>query len=762
MSSTNEEFHGKIGRAVDDSEPWWPEPDLPDKDSPNVVVILLDDTGFSHLGSYGSFIDTPTFDRLADEGLRYTNFHTTALCSPTRACLLTGRNHHSVGMRSLSNFDTGFPNMRGRIAPSAATLAQMLNPLGYHTMAVGKWHLAPMREASAAGPFQNWPLQKGFNRFYGFMNGETDQFHPELCSDNHYIDPPATPEEGYHLSEDLVEQSIGMIRNQKSLVQERPFFLYLSFGATHAPHQAPDDYLAKYRGKFDEGWDVWRQRVYERQLEMGVIPPDTELSPRNPGVKPWEELSENEQVFACRLQEAFAAFLEHTDTQVGRLLEALESMGELDNTVIFTLSDNGASQEGRVTGVMDEFRYFNNIPEDVDEAVKRLDDIGTRRSFTNYPWGWAQVGNTPGKRYKQNTHSGGVRDPLIVTWPAGIDPACRGQIRTQFHHVIDITPTVLEILGTELPAQVGGIEQQPIEGTSLAYTFAPAAADARKVPTTKTSQYFEMLGHRGIWHEGWKAVTFHEHTQALDDDVWELYHLDEDFSEVNDLAQAQPEKLAEMVELFWSEAEKYGVLPIETSLGNLGLFGGHPVRGTPRARNDFVYRPPMDRIPSESAPGLGARSWHLHAEVSRTSGEQDGVILATGTVNNGLCAYVLDNRLVYEHNYFNTRTIITSECELPVGDIELGVEFVRVQLGPAQIRLWLDGNQVGEGVVPEVATMISSVGMDVGRNISGVSHAYEAPFEFAGEIREIRIDTVRALRKEDEQAAEIRVAMGTQ
>ena len=759
------QFEGKIAREIRDSEPWWPEPVLPKKDSPNVVVILLDDTGFSHLGSYGSFIDTPNFDRLADTGIRYTNFHTTALCSPTRACLLTGRNHHSVGMRSLSHFDTGFPNMRGCIAPSAATLAEMLTPLGYHTMAVGKWHLAPMRETSAAGPFNNWPLQRGFNRFYGFLNGETDQFHPELSNDNHYIDPPATPEEGYHLSEDLVDQSIVMIRNQKSLVSERPFFLYLAFGATHAPHQAPDEYLAKYRGKFDEGWDVWRQRVFERQLEMGVIPPNTQLSPRNLGVKPWEELSADEQAFACRLQEAFAAFLDHTDAQVGRLLAELEAMGELDNTIVFALSDNGASQEGHATGVMDEFRYFNNIPEDIDAAVKRLDDIGTRRGFNNYPWGWAQVGNTPGKRYKKNTHSGGVRDPLIVSWPAGISPACRGQIRTQFHHVTDIVPTVLEVLGVEAEPLVKGIEQQPIEGISMAYTFAPAAADAKAVPTKKTSQYFEMLGHRAIWADGWKAVTFHKRNDTLDDDVWELYHLDEDFSEMNDLAAAEPERLAEMIELFWSEAEKYDVLPIETTLETLGnprLFGGHPVKGTPRARDEFVYRPPMDRIPGENAPGMGARSWHLRASVSRTSAKQDGAILAVGTVNNGLCAYVLNNRLVYEHNYFNTRTIIASEGELPVGDVTLGVKFVRVKKGPAKVTLWVGNDQVADGVVPEVSTMISSLGMDIGRNLTGVSDAYKAPFKFAGDIHKIEIDTVRALRPEDELAAEIRVAMGTQ
>ena len=756
----SDQFEGTIAREVADSTPWWPDPVLPEEGSPNVLIVLLDDTGFSHLGSFGSFIDTPNFDRLAANGLRYTNFHTTALCSPTRACLLTGRNHHSVGMRAVSNFDTGYPNMRGRIAPSAATLAEVLEPAGYHTLAVGKWHLAPMREASAAGPFTDWPLQRGFNRFYGFLNGETDQFHPELCADNHYIEPPATPEDGYHVSEDLVDQSIDMIRNQKSLVPERPFFLYLCFGATHAPHQAPDEYLAKYRGRFDEGWDVWRQRVYERQLELGVIPEGTELAPRNPGVEPWDDLSANEKAFACRLQEAFAAFLDHTDVQLGRLLDALDDQGKLDNTIVFALSDNGASQEGNASGVTDEFLYFNNIPEDIDAAVGRLDDIGTRRSSSNYPWGWAQVGNTPGKRYKQNTHSGGVRDPLIVSWPAGMDPACKGQIRTQFHHVIDIAPTVLEVLGYEAPNVVKGVEQQPVEGTSLAYTFDPAAADATAVPTAKTSQYFEMFGHRAIWSEGWKAVTYHQQGRPLEDDTWELYHLDEDFSEANDLAESDPERLATMVELFWEEAERYGVLPIDSGEAR-GLFAGHPMAGTPRARNTFLYLPPLDRVPIDTAPALGSRAWHLRASVSRSDASDQGVILALGTINNGLTAFVQDNRLVYEHNYFRTVTTISS-TPLPTGDVTLGVDFDRVRRGPARVRLLADDEVIGEGIVPKISTMISSTGLDFGQSTAGVSDAFSAPFAFEGTIHSVEIATQRAMSADDELAAEIRVALGTQ
>ncbi len=438
-------FKGRIGRTQSESKAWWPEFAKPRAGAPNIITILFDDTGFSHFGCYGSSISTPNVDRLAGGGLRYTNYHTTALCSPTRAALLTGRNHHSVGMRGLANWNTGFPNCTGSISKSAATLAEILGPHGYSTFAVGKWHLTPMEETSAAGPFDQWPLSRGFDRFYGFMQGETDQFYPELYCDSHPIDPPRTPEQGYHLTEDLIDQSIGLIRSQKSAIPEKPFYLYLCFGATHAPHQAPDEYLKKYRGRFDAGWDVIRQQWFERQKALGVIPADTELAGRNAGVEPWENLSADEKRVVLRLQEAFAAFLEHTDAQIGRLLSFLESVGQLENTVIMVMSDNGASQEGGPIGVIDTFKYFNGIPENIEDTIARIDDIGGPKSNTNYPWGWSQVGNCPGKRYKGTTHGGGIRDPLVVHWPAGISDA--GGIRTQFHHVTDIAPTILEIVG---------------------------------------------------------------------------------------------------------------------------------------------------------------------------------------------------------------------------------------------------------------------------------------------------------------------------
>ena len=757
MPATLERFEGTIGRTHQDSTPWWPEIPTPREGSPNVLVILLDDTGFAHFGCYGSTIATPNVDRLATAGLRYTNFHTTALCSPTRACLLTGRNHHTVGMRSVSNMRSGFPHLRGHITKHAATVAQLLSDEGYGTYCVGKWHLTPMADTSAAGPFDQWPLQRGFGRFYGFLGGETDQFHPELTIDNHHVEAPAGPAEGYHLSEDLVDQAIGFLHDDRSVYPDRPFFMYLAFGATHAPHHAPADYMAKYRGRFDEGWDVVRDQWFARQRELGVVPADTVLAPRNPGVLPWGDLSDNERALACRLQEAFAAMLEHTDAQIGRLVEALEHLEVLDDTLIMVLSDNGASQEGGPTGVLDEMKFFNFVAEDPDTAVERLDEIGGPRSHSNYPWGWAQVGNTPGKRYKQNTHSGGIRDPLIISWPGGIEPAALGQVRTQFHHVIDLAPTLLELLGIAAPGEIAGVAQQPIEGTSLAYTFKQNANDAVAVPTQKERQYFEMFGHRAIWADGWKAVAFHRPDTSLDDDVWELYHLDEDFSECNDLAATQPERLADMVEMFWEEAERYQVLPIMDRSG--GLFAGHPTPGTPRARDQFVYLPPTQRVPMDSAPALGSRSWTMRFEVERPVGDEAGVLLGFGTVNNGLVVYVDDDgHLVYDHNAYSNHTVVRSLDPVPVGSSVLEVHQDRVRRGPGRAHLVVDGVQVADVIVPLVPVMVSSIGMDIGRNPTGISSAYEAPYEFAGRLARVEIGTTRSFRPEEETAIELAAA----
>ncbi len=743
---SGEDFQGVIGRTYADSQPWWP-PARFKQGAPNVVMVVLDDTGFSHLGCYGSTIETPNIDALAASGLRYTGFHTTALCSPTRACLLTGRNHHAVGMRAISNFDTGFPNMRGAVPRSAATLAEILRDRGYATFATGKWHLAPMAECSAAGPYANWPLQKGFDRYYGFLQGETDQFFPELTSDNHFVDAPGGPEDGYHVSEDIVDRSATMVRDLTSLAPERPFFLYLAFGAMHSPHQAPDAWLKKYRGRFDTGWDVAREEWFARQKAMGIVPPETKLAPHNPGVKPWSELSVNQQRFAARLQEAFAAMLDHTDHQIGRLMQFLQSIDRWDNTLFVLLSDNGASQEGGQAGVLDEMKWFNGIRESADEAVERLDDIGGPDSHCNIPWGWAQAGNTPLKWYKQNTHGGGVRDPLIMHWPAGIKAG--GETRDQFCHAIDVAPTILGALGIETPDVVAGVPQTPVHGVSLTPTFADP--DAR---LDRGAQYFEMLGHRGIWKDGWKAVTHHEAGMPFDDDKWELYHLDQDFSEHDDLAQAQPAKLKALVDLWWSEADKHGVLPLDDR-GLFALFAASRRPGLPTARDRFIYHPPISHIVSDACAPV-ARGWRTEVTLTHPANGGDGALIARGSLNSGFALFVKEGRLVFDYNDFHRHTRLEAETLLTPGARTIVLEVRRNADGSAEADLSVDGAPVAAGKIPRLLFIISSTGMDLGRSLSPVTDDYAAPFAYPGQIARVMFELPGATPTRGEVKAHLR------
>ncbi len=720
-------WQGTIGRTVAESTPHWPEPTHPGEDAPNVVVVLFDDLGFSQLGCYGSTIDTPNIDALAGDGLRYTNFHVTPLCSPTRAALLTGRNHHTVGMRGVSNMNNGFPNLTGQVSDHAATMAEVLHDAGYATFAVGKWHLAPMEQCSAAGPYDQWPLQRGFDRFYGFLDGETDQFSPTLTYDNHFVEPPKSPEEGYHVSEDIIDKAIQFMHDSVSVRPDRPFFLYTAFGATHAPHQAPQSYLDKYRGAFDQGWDAVRDEWFANQQELGLLAEGTQLAPRNPGVEAWADMPEVHQRLAARLQEAFAAFLEHTDAQIGRLIDSLRDLGQLDNTIVLVLADNGASQEGGPFGVMHEMKFFNGILETPEEAIDHIDEIGGPHSHTNYPWGWAQAGNTPFKWYKQNTHEGGVHVPLVVHWPDGLGEV-GGELRHQFHHVNDIAPTVYEACGVTPKDAYRGLEQMPISGTSLGYTFAGA-----EEPTRKEVQYFEMGGHRGIWLDGWKAVTRHNPGDSFDDDVWELYHVDVDPSECDNLVDSHPEKLAELIDRWWEEAELHGVLPLDDRM--LELFGArfrdrspHPVD------RHYVYRPPMAPLSSQAGAPLGGRSWHATATVIRDAGD-DGVLFATGTENSGISFFVKDDHLVFDYNAFDDHTVVRSEGPIPVGESKLGVQFHRGAKRRAAVTLTVDGQPVATGEVPWMMSTISSVGMSVAQDAgSPVSREYDDAFAFAGKL----------------------------
>ncbi|MDZ7674841.1 MAG: arylsulfatase [Acidimicrobiales bacterium] len=731
-------FEGTIGPTLAESDPWFDEAPHPGDGAPNVVVVLLDDTGFAQLGCYGSDIDTPNIDALAAEGLQFTNFHVTPLCSPTRASLLTGRSQHAVGMRGVSNFNTGFPNMLGHISHHAATVAEVLRAEGYATFCAGKWHLAPMEQCSAAGPFDHWPLGRGFERFYGFLEGETDQFHPSLVCDNHPIDPPASSnvhssEDGYHLSEDLVDQLLGMISDSVGVRPDRPFFAYLPFGATHAPHQAPPAYLDKYRGRYDQGWDVVRQRWYERQLELGVIPEGTELAPRNPGVEPWEELPENQQRLAVRLQEAFAAFLDHTDDQIGRLVDGLRALDLLDDTILVVLADNGASQEGGPFGVMHEMKFFNGLLETPDEAIERIDDIGGPHSHTNYPWGWAQCGNSPFKWYKQNTHEGGVHVPMVVHWPGGVAHEQRGSRRDQFVNVADIVPTIYELVGVTPPETFNGLEQQPVTGHSFANVLGDPEA-----PATNTLQYFEMFGSRALVAGEWKAVCKHQQGGDFDTEPWELYHLAADRSECNDLGGTHPDKLDELIGLWWSEAERHGVLPLDDRL--IELFGArfrdrspHPVD------RRYVYRPPMSPIPAQAAAATGGHSFDLTARITRTEGEE-GVLYATGTENAGFSVFVQDDRFVVDYNAFDDHTVVESSVPVPVGDSTLVARFRRGERRTGAIEIAVDGAVAGRADLGLYMLIMSSVGASVGHDHgSAVSPRYRAPFAFTGTLHEVEI-----------------------
>ena len=724
-------FEGTIGRTLADSEPWFDEPPHPGDGAPNVVVVLLDDTGFAQLGCYGSEIETPNIDALAAGGLQFTDFHVTPLCSPTRASLLTGRSQHTVGMRAVSNFRTGFPNMLGHISSHAATMAEVLRDEGYTTFCVGKWHLAPMEQCSAAGPFEQWPLARGFDRFYGFLEGETDQFHPDLVCDNHLIEPPTRPEDGYHLSEDLVDQALRMVADAKGVRPDRPFFMYLPFGATHAPHQAPEDYLAKYRGRFDEGWDVVRRRWFERQLELGVIPDGTELAPRNPGVEPWDELPENQQRLAARLQEAFAGFLDHTDAQIGRLVDGLRETGQLDNTLLMVMADNGASQEGGPFGVMHEMKFFNGILESPDEAIDRIDDIGGPHSHTNYPWGWAQAGNSPFKWYKQNTHEGGVHVPLVVHWADGIAEEQRGTKRDQFAFVADVAPTIYELLGVTPPTVHHGVEQLPVTGHSFASVLDDPGADS-----TNDVQYFEMGGSRALVAGAWKAVCKHEASADFDREPWELYHLAEDRSECHDLAEEEPERLAALIEQWWEEAERHGALPLDDRM--IELFGARfrPRSPHPEDRR-YVYRPPMGPMPSQASAAIGGRDADITASVDREVGDE-GVLFATGTQNSGISVFVQDDRLILDYNAFDDHTVVESSIRVPPGPSSLAVQLRRGEGLAGTVAVLVDGVECGRADVALYMRMISSVGSSIGYDHgSAVSARYDGPFEFAGVLHEV-------------------------
>lgn len=719
-----------IGRTAAESTPHWPAPPRPPEGAPNILMVLLDDVGYSDFGCYGGDAATPTIDRLAACGIRYTGFHTTAMCSTTRAALLTGRNHHSVGVGCLANFDSGYPGYRGKIAKSAGTIAEMLRPHGYRNYMTGKWHVTPLYETGPTGPTDGWPLARGFDRFYGFLDAETDQFSPELVRDNTHVSAPGTYESGYHLTEDLVDESIRMLAEHRAGSPGTPWFMYVAPGACHAPHQCPKALIDQYDPMFEDGWDAARERRLARMLDLGIVPPGTVLPDRNPMVKPWVVLGDDERRVAQRLQAAYAAMLDHTDRHLARLIDFLESTGQFDDTLVLVLSDNGASQEGGPLGFVNALGPFNLIHETTETKLARLGDIGGPDTHTNFPWGWAMAANTPLKRYKQNTHGGGIRDPLVISWPAGISGA--GELRHQFAHCSDVVPTLLDVVGIDPPGHVGGVEQQPLEGTSFAATFSDPAAD-----TGKSVQYFEMFSHRGLWLDGWKAVAYHAPGTPIDDDVWELYHLDEDVNEIDDLAAEQPERLAAMIERWWQEAETHQVLPLDDRFGQRFAENAARVHG---ARTHYEFWSGMGHLASDVAPDVRSRSYRIVAEVEIPDGGAEGVLIAHGDATSGYSLYVADGHLVHDLNVGGTHHVVRSDRPVAPGRHDLGFRMERAD-GHGTGILSIDGDDVGSMETDHFFfTLISFSGLDIGLDRGSPVSDYAAPFEFTGTLRRVTVD----------------------
>lgn len=696
---------------------------------PNIIYVVLDDVGYSDLGCFGSDIETPNFDSLAQSGLRYSNFHTTTLCSPTRASLLTGRNHHSVGMRYLANADMGWPSGRGAISHKAGTLAEILRFEGYSTYAVGKWHLAPTENANAAGPFDQWPLGRGFERFYGFMNGSTDQYYPELVQDNQSVRPPAMPEEGYHLSDDLSDKAVHFLADKMAVWPEKPFFLYLCYGAGHFPHQAPQAVREKYKGRFAHGWDEERQRRLAKQKQMGLVPPDTELPSPHPDIRGWDSLTDKERAVAELMQESYAGFMDHTDSGFGRVLDFLIRSGIRNNTVIVLISDNGASIDCDPDGTTNVLRWFNQVPDDFSISAQKMDDIGTERSFGNYPWGWAQASNTPLKLFKSYTHGGGVRDPMIISWPTGITD--KGTIRTQFAHVTDITPTILSICDIDAPETINGVSQMPIHGEDLSYSFETPDASSRK-----QTQYFEMYGHRSIWHKGWKAVTQHKSGTDFETEQWELYHLDNDFSEVHNLAEQMPSKLTELKERWWAEAGRYGVMPLDDS----DVLFKPPYRpGAPRWRNEYSYFPPVSPIPAEAAPMTQDVSHRIEIEIERSRADESGTLVCFGNSHGGYAIEIIDNRLIYTYNYVGLDiTRLVSDRVIPLGKATLAFEFAKSAPLKGIGRILVDKKPAGEAIFERTLLRLSLAPLTLGYASSGpLDPERQESLPFSGRINHI-------------------------
>ena len=744
-------FSGEIKLDVRDSVADWDAftaPKPPDG-APNVLVVLFDDTGCAAWSPYGGRIEMPTLQRLADNGLTYAQWHTTALCSPTRSTFLTGRNHHANGFASISESSTGFPGYSSHIPPENGTIAHVLRDAGYSTFWVGKNHNVPVDAWTQGSSKKEWPLGMGYDRFYGFIGGETNQWYPDLAEDNHYIDQPSTPEDGYHLSKDLADQALLFIRDSRQSEPDKPWYLWFCPGANHAPHHAPQEFIDRYKGKFDDGYEAYREWVLPRMIERGLLPEGTELTPINPmpdgtfgpsdAVRPWDTLSAEEKALFCRMAEVYAGFSEYTDHQVGRIVDYLEESGQLDNTIIFYCADNGASGEGSPNGSVNEGKFFNGFPDEIEENLAMLDQLGTPATYNHYPTGWAVAFSTPYRMFKRYTYQGGVCDPLVVHWPAGIK--ARGDVREQYHHSTDIYPTILDACGVEMPETVNGVAQSPLAGVSMRYSF-----DAADAPTRKETQYYEMFGMRGIWHKGWKAVTEHGPISGMSDfenDTWQLFHTDEDRAEAHDLAAEHPEKVKELVDLWFAEAKANNVLPLNDMMvvgKDLETFIAMEFKIPVPPSGQYTYYPGTTAVPERSAANVHGVSYKALAEVEFT-GDSQGVIFAQGSRFGGHALFVKDGALTYAYNFLGippeTRITATAPSS---GRHVVGVEFTKERMGEhhesyGPLKLWVDDEVVAEQEIRTMTGHFSLCGEGLCIGYDGgdaVSAEYRPKFAFTG------------------------------
>jgi len=740
-------FGGIIELDIRDSRPDWNA--FLDKkapaDAPNVLVILYDDTGQAAWSPYGGRIEMPTLDRLAKNGLTYTQWHTTSVCSPTRSAFLTGRNHHQNGFGTIAESASGFPGYAGHIPPENATLATVLRNAGWTTLWVGKNHNVPVDAFDIAANRQHWPLGLGYDRFYGFIGGETNQWYPELIEDNHFVEQPYLPEDGYHFSRDIADKAIAFIQDTKQSRADKPWYLWYCPGANHAPHHAPQAYIDKYKGKFDDGYEAYREWVLARMIERGIMPEGTDLTPINPMeegsfiegdmMRPWATLTADEKRLFSRMAEVYAAFSEYTDVQVGRVIDYLEESGQLDNTLILYCADNGASGEGSPNGSVNENRFFNGYPDDIASNLASIDQLGSPNTYNHYPTGWAVAFSTPYRMFKRySQYAGGTCDPMVIHWPKGMK--ARGELRHQYHHCTDIVPTILECCGLTFPDVVSGVRQTALPGVSMRYSFDKADA-----PTRKRTQYYEMLSTRGIWHDGWKAATEHGpmiNRGHFDQDRWQLFHTDTDRAEAHDLAEKHPDKVKELASLWLAEAMAYDVLP----LNDYSVTGIHALeyKTQPPADGRYIYYPDTTEVPEASAARTLGASFKILAEVE-FSADSQGVVVSQGSRFGGYTLFVKQGQLCFVYNFLGIHPEQALSVAMPgPGRHVVGVGFVKASVTEknealGQLTLYVDNKAVAEGAFRTQVGHYSlageglAVGYDSG---DPVSSAYGPGFRFRG------------------------------